>query len=161
MSHLIREANQHDKEQILKLYKKQLGREFCPWDEHYPTMHEIDFDLSRSSLFIMIDGERIIAAASIDDDEQVEALECWHADLKPGAEMSRLAVDPDYQNQGLARKMLLYGMDEMQKRGYKSIHFMVNKHNKKALNSYRHLDFDVVGECFMYEQPFLCCEKAL
>ena len=75
--------------------------------------------------------------------------------------MSRLAVDPDYQNHGLARKMLLYGMDEMRKRGYKSIHFMVNKHNQKALNSYRHLNFDVVGECFMYEQPFLCYEKAL
>ncbi len=161
MSYLIREADKHDKEQILKLYKKQLGREFCPWDEHYPTIHEIDFDLSRSSLFIMIDGQRIIAAASIDDDEQVEALECWHADLKPGAEMSRLAVDPDYQNQGLAREMLIYGMGEMRKRGFKSIHFMVNRHNMKALNSYRHLNFDEVGECFMYEQPFLCYEKAL
>lgn len=75
--------------------------------------------------------------------------------------MSRLAVDPEYQNQGLAREMLLHGMAVMKERGYKSIHFLVNKHNVKALNSYNHLSFDIVGECFMYEQPFLCYEKEI
>ena len=36
-----------EKEEILALYKSQLGREFCPWTESYPTEKEIDFDLSR------------------------------------------------------------------------------------------------------------------
>lgn len=161
MKYIILDATENDKEEILSLYKKQIGREFCPWNEHYPTMEEIDFDLSRDSLFIMKDGEKIIAAASIDQDEQVEQLDCWSSALAPGAEMSRLAVDPDYQNQGLAREMLLHGMAVMKERGYKSIHFLVNKHNVKALNSYNHLSFDIVGECFMYEQPFLCYEKEI
>lgn len=157
----IFEATENDKEEILKLYKKQLGREFCPWNDHYPTMNEIDFDLSRKSLFIMRDGLSIIAAASIDFDQQVEKLECWSKELSPGAEMSRLAVDPDYQNRGIARQMLMHGMMVMKERGYKSIHFLVNKHNIKALKSYNHLNFDIVGECFMYEQPFLCYEKKI
>lgn len=161
MKYIILDATENDKEEILSLYKKQIGREFCPWNEHYPTMEEIHFDLSRDSLFIMKDGEKIIAAASIDQDEQVEQLDCWSSTLAPGAEMSRLAVDPDYQNQGLAREMLLHGMAVMKERGYKSIHFLVNKHNVKALNSYNHLSFDIVGECFMYEQPFLCYEKEI
>lgn len=161
MKYIILDATENDKEEILSLYKKQIGREFCPWNEHYPTMEEIDFDLSRDSLFIMKDGEKIIAAASIDQDEQVEQLDCWSSTLAPGAEMSRLAVDPEYQNQGLAREMLLHGMAVMKERGYKSIHFLVNKHNVKALNSYNHLSFDIVGECFMYEQPFLCYEKEI
>lgn len=161
MKYIILDATENDKEEILSLYKKQIGREFCPWNEHYPTMEEIDFDLSRDSLFIMKDGEKIIAAASIDQDEQVEQLDCWSSALAPGAEMSRLAVDPEYQNQGLAREMLLHGMAVMKERGYKSIHFLVNKHNVKALNSYNHLSFDIVGECFMYEQPFLCYEKEI
>lgn len=42
-----------EKEEILALYKSQLGREFCPWTEFYPTEKEIDFDLSRDSLFVM------------------------------------------------------------------------------------------------------------
>ncbi|MDY2590882.1 MAG: GNAT family N-acetyltransferase [Agathobacter sp.] len=161
MKYIILDATENDKEEILSLYKKQIGREFCPWNDNYPTMEEIDFDLSRASLFVMKDGGQIIAAASIDQDEQVEQLECWSSALAPGAEMSRLAVDPEYQNQGLAREMLLHGMAVMKKRGYKSIHFLVNKHNVKALNSYNHLNFDIVGECFMYEQPFLCYEKEI
>ena len=161
MKYIILDATENDKDEILSLYKKQIGREFCPWNEHYPTMEEIHFDLSRDSLFIMKDGEKIIAAASIDQDEQVEQLDCWSSALAPGAEMSRLAVDPEYQNQGLAREMLLHGMAVMKERGYKSIHFLVNKHNVKALNSYNHLCFHIVGECFMYEQPFLCYEKEI
>ena len=161
MKYIILDATENDKEEILSLYKKQIGREFCPWNDNYPTMEEIDFDLSRASLFVMKDGGKIIASASIDQDEQVEQLDCWSNTLAPGAEMSRLAVDPEYQNQGLAREMLLHGMAVMKERGYKSIHFLVNKHNVKALNSYNHLCFDIVGECFMYEQPFLCYEKEI
>ncbi len=81
-------ATEENKEEILKLYKIQLGREFCPWDDSYPGMKEIEFDLGRESLFVMIDGQeinsdavskedRIIAAISIDDDPQVERLDCW------------------------------------------------------------------------------------
>lgn len=70
-------------------------------------------------------------------------------------------MHPDYQNQGIAQSMLLYGMQVLKERGHKSVHFLVNRLNEKALRSYEHLHFDVVGECFMYEQPFFCYEKAL
>ena len=151
-------ATEENKEEILKLYKIQLGREFCPWDDSYPGMKEIEFDLSRESLFVMIDGQenntdagskedRIIAAISIDDDPQVERLDCWSHKLAPGAELSRLAVHPDFQNQKIARQMLVFGMEELARRGYKSVHFLVNKLNVKALRSYAVFGFDVVGEC--------------
>lgn len=64
-------------------------------------MKEIEFDLGRESLLLMIDGQRInadagskedriIAAISIDDDPQVERLDCWSHKLAPGAELSDL-----------------------------------------------------------------------
>ena len=155
-------ALKEDKEEILELYRMQIGREFCPWDEHYPAESEIDYDLSRDALFVMKDGSgRIIAAISIDLDENVEALECWSSELKPGGELSRLAVHCDFQNRGIARKMLEHGMKVLRERGYKSVHFLVNKNNLKALKSYAALEITQVGECFMYEQPFLCFEKRL
>ena len=140
-------ATEENKEEILKLYKIQLGREFCPWDDSYPGMKEIEFDLGRESLFVMIDGQeinadagskedRIIAAISIDDDPQVERLDCW-------------------------RQMLVFGMEELARRGYKSVHFLVNKLNVKALRSYAVFGFDTVGECSLFGQPFLCYEKSL
>ena len=165
-------ATEENKEEILKLYKIQLGREFCPWDDSYPGMKEIEFDLGREALFVMIDGQeintdagskedRIIAAISIDDDPQVEKLDCWSSRLAPGAELSRLAVHPDFQNQKIARQMLTFGMEELARRGYKSVHFLVNKLNVKALRSYAVFGFETVGECSLFGQPFLCYEKSL
>lgn len=155
-------ATESDKADIFTLYKMQIGREFCPWNDNYPTMDNIEFDLSLDSLFVMRDDEnKIIAAISIDHDEEVDKLECWSSDLQPSGELSRIAVDIRYQNQGVARKMIEYAMIILKERGYKSIHMLVNKLNKKALASYNKLFFNVVGECFMYDQSFWCYEKEL
>lgn len=118
-------ATEENKEEILKLYKIQLGREFCPWDDSYPGMNEIEFDLGRESLFVMIDGQeinadagskedRIIAAISIDDDPQVERLDCWSHKLAPGAELSRLAVHPDFRIRKLRDKCWYLGWKSSQ-----------------------------------------------
>ena len=109
----------------------------------------------------MRDEGKIIAAISIDDDESVTNLPYWTPRLQPGAELSRLAVAIDYQSQGLAKKMIIYGMKEIKKRGFKSLHFLVNKTNLKALKCYDAFGFDKVGECELYNQPMLCYEKEL
>ena len=103
---VIEKATAKDKDEILKLYKAQLGREYCPWNEYYPAMEEIDFDLSRDALLVMREEGKIIAAISIDDDDSVNNLECWTDELQPGGELSRLAVSPDCQGRGLAKEMI-------------------------------------------------------
>ena len=157
----IDHAAEADKAEILALYKIQLGREFCPWSEHYPTENEIDFDLSRDSLIVMREDGKIIASISIDDDEAVKSLPYWSDALKPGGEVSRLAVLPDYQNQGIAREMIRATMEILKECGFKSIHFLVNRLNTKAMKSYAKLGFDKVGELEIFEQPMICYEKKL
>ena len=157
----IENATEADKAEILALYKIQLGREFCPWNEHYPSEEEIDFDLSRDSLIVMRENGKIIAAISIDDDEAVKSLPYWSAALQPGGEVSRLAVLPEYQNQGIARKMINAAMEILRERGFKSIHFLVNSLNTKALKSYEKLNFTKVGELEIFDQPMWCYEKKL
>ena len=61
-------------------------------------------------------------------------------------------MHPDYQNQGIARIMLLYAMRELPNRGYRSVHFLVNRLNVKALRSYDKLNFNNVGECEMFDK---------
>ena len=108
----IGKAKKEDVESILKLYKSQLGEPFCAWDDGYPCEENIADDLSRESLFIMKDGNGdILAAISVDQDENVENLTCWTPKLQPGAELSRLAVRLDLQNGGIAREMIRFGMD--------------------------------------------------
>lgn len=154
-------ATEDDREELLKLYKAQVGREYCAWTDGYPGDETISFDLGRDALFVMKRDGRIIAAISHEEDEDVDVLDCWDPELAPGGELARLCVSPELQNEGLARKMLERGMQALKERGYKSIHFLVNKYNVKAIRSYAVFGFNVVGECQMYEQDFLCYEKAL
>ena len=154
-------AAEADRAEILSLYKAQLGQEYCPWNEEYPSNGRIDYDLARNALFVLKKDGRIAAAISLDEDETVDALPCWDAALAPAGELSRLGVLPAEQGNGLARVMLQFGMDELKRRGFRGVHLLVDKHNVKALRSYAVFGFRVVDERFMYGHDYLCYEKGL
>lgn len=155
-------ATKKDTDEILTLYRSLAGTEFCAWTENYPNEIEVEGDLSRNALFCLKDTNgKIIGVISIDDDKEVEKLPYWSENLKPSAELSRLGVRMENQNQGIARQLLQYSMDELKRRGNKSVHFLVCKTNKKAIRSYDKLNFDIVGECELFGENWWCYEKAL
>ncbi len=161
MEYEIVMATEEDRNEILALYKAQIGQDYCPWDEDYPSNEAINWDLSRDALFVLKINGSIKAAVSIEEDEEVDRLLCWDKNLSPVGELARVAVLPDEQNKGLGRIMLKFGMDELKRRGFKGIHILVNKYNTKAIRCYAVFGFRVVGECNMYEQEFLCYEREL
>lgn len=161
MEYSIVMAKEEDIEEILALYKKQLGQEYCPWDEAYPSDETINQDLSRDALFLLKSSGRIKAAISIDDDETVNNLPYWDRNLAPLGELARLAVLPEEQSKGYGRIMLKFGMEELKRRGFKGIHILVNKYNLKAIRCYAIFGFRLAGEHRMYEQDFLCYEREL
>lgn len=161
MDYEIISATEEDRQELLSLYRAQIGRENCPWDEDYPSDETIDYDLSRDALFVMKENGRILASISIEEDALVDELPCWDKSLAPSRELARLAVAPSLQNKGLARVMLRFGMEELKRRGFRGIHFLVNKYNTRAIRSYAVFGFNVVGECHLYDQDFLCYEKEL
>lgn len=155
-------ATGNDKAEILALYRSLVGTEFCAWNDNYPGECEFEGDLSRDALFCLKDDEgKIIGVISIDDDQAVENLPCWTESLRPAAELSRLGVRVENQNQGIAGKLLQYGMDELKRQGMRSVHFLVCKTNKKAIRSYDKLNFDIVGECELFGEEWWCYEKSL
>ena len=113
----------------------------------------VDFDIKET-------GE-IAGVISIDQDPKVESLTCWTPELQPGRELSRLGVRETYQNQGIARKLMAGAMEELRRQGFKSVHILVAKENKKALASYKVFEYETVGECFLHEHDYWCYEKAL
>ena len=161
MEYEIVMAKEEDREEILALYRAQLGRDYCPWSEEYPSNESIDWDFSRDAMYVMKADSRIVAAVSLEEDEDVDALSCWDESLEPMGELARVAVLPTEQNKGLGRIMLQFGMDELKRRGFKGIHILVNKYNTKAIRCYAVFGFRMAGECHMYEQDFLCYEKEL
>lgn len=154
-------ATEEDKEELMSLYKVQIGKDCCPWNEEYPSEESVDWDLSRDALYVLKMNGSIKAAVSIEEDEEVDFLTCWDEALAPEGELARVAVLPEEQNKGFGRIMLQFGMEELKRRGFRGIHILVNKYNTKAIRCYSVFGFRVVGECHMYEQDFWCYEREL
>ena len=159
--HEICLASPDDRNKILALYKTMLYGP-AEWDEDYPNEETIGFDMSRDALFVMKnDDDEVIAAISIDKDNEVDSLPYWDKSLAPSGEFSRICVRKDMQNQGIARQMILHVFDVMRKDGKKGAHILVKTGHEAALALYGKLGFKTVGECFMYGKNFICMEVKL
>lgn len=155
-------AEQEEAEEIMGMYRAAMGSEGCTWCMEYPNQEVLENDLKRKDLFCMkSEAGEILGAISIDDDPEIEELGCWSPEQQPGAELARLVVKEAYQNQSIARKLLLAGMKELKKRGYKSVHFLVSKTNYRAIRSYGKLQFEKRGEAELYGECWWCYEKEL
>lgn len=94
--HEICLASPADKDKILALYRTMLYGP-ADWNENYPNEETIEFDMSRDALFVMKnDSDEVIAAISIDKDDEVDALSCWDKSLAPSGEFSRICVQGKY-----------------------------------------------------------------
>lgn len=152
-------AKENEKEKILALYRTMLYGP-ADWNEYYPNEDTIAFDLSRDALYVMKDesGE-IVAAISIDQDDEVEKLSCWHEELKPVAEVSRLCVRKDMQNRGISKKMMNHVFAILKEQGKKGVHILVKTGHEIAFAAYEAIGFERVGECRLFEKDFVCMEK--
>ena len=155
----IMNATEEDKDELLALYHAMIGGP-CEWSETYPDENTIAFDLKNEDLFVMKnDAGEIIATISIDHDDAVESLTCWHEDQAPSGELSRLCVRKDMQGQGIAKQMMNYAGDVLKNRGMKGIHILVREGHVVALSTYAKIGFRTVGECDLFDKHFICMEK--
>ena len=157
----IMNATEEDKDELLALYHAMIGGP-CEWSETYPDENTIAFDLKNEDLFVMKnDAGEIIATISIDHDDAVESLTCWHEDQAPSGELSRLCVRKDMQGQGIAKQMMNYAGDVLKNRGMKGIHILVREGHVVALSTYAKIGFRTVGECDLFDKHFICMEKKI
>lgn len=159
---VFREAKTEDKEQIMQLYRNAIGTEGCTWSEDYPNEQILLTDLSKHNLFCMENQDKeIVGVISIDEDEEVDRLECWNRNAGKMAELARLVVREDCQNKGMARELIKNVIKVLKERQYKSVHYLVSKYNDKALASYKKLDFKCVGESDILDNDWYCYEMLL
>ena len=66
------------------------------------------------------------------------------------AEIHMICIDPNYQRQGIAEKLMNYFTQELQNRCFASIFLEVNDRNIKALSLYKKLSFETIGQRSSY-----------
>ena len=150
-------ALKQDQADIMKMYHAMIGTDGCTWNQDYPNAEDVERDIQAQNLFVLR-GKELIAVISIDQDQLVDELENWTPCEKPTGELARLAVHEAYQNQGIARKMILAAMEILKVRGYAGARYLVSPGNKRALASYHKLSFCYKGDCEVYDHKWNCYE---
>ena len=157
----MRLANSDDINEILDLYHSMIGGA-AGWNENYPSLYTINFDLSRDSLYVMEnDNHEIIAVATIDEDPNVINLKCWNPKMTPASEISRVCVRKDYQHQGIGKLLIENMFLFLKSRGNVGAHLLVKKNNLTARRLYESLSFIYVGECTLDHGEFICMERKI
>lgn len=117
------------------------------WDEHYPNRDVIGEDLQRGTLFVAQGDGRILGIIVLDENqaEQYRTIDWKQAEGTP-LMMHRIAVDPEAQGQGIARKLIAFSEEYAVREGYNSIRLDTYAKNTAALKLYRGLGYDQRGE---------------
>jgi ribosomal protein S18 acetylase RimI-like enzyme len=78
--------------------------------------------------------------------------------------LHRLAIHPDYQRKGFAKKLMKYAFNFSKENGFKSIRLDTFSGNPQNNIFYQRLDFKKLENIYFREQselPFYCYEKVL
>ncbi|WNS43383.1 GNAT family N-acetyltransferase [Paenibacillus sp. MMS20-IR301] len=147
----IRRGRQKETGEIMNLISKcvqvmQAGGS-DQWDEHYPNREVITEDINKGTLFVLAEGEAIAGIIVLDENQaqQYGAIE-WKEQQGPQLIMHRLAVHPEIQGKGIARRLIAFAEEFARSGGYSSIRLDTYAKNSRALKLYPALGYAQRGE---------------
>lgn len=147
----IRRAHSGELQEIMNLISKcvqvmQAGGS-DQWDEGYPNREVISEDIRNGTLFICTDQGAIAGILVLDEKqtEQYQDIE-WIETHGPHLIMHRLAVHPEIQGKGIARRLIAFAEEFARSGGYRSIRLDTYAKNDRALRLYPSLGYSHRGE---------------
>ncbi len=162
----FKKATENDIEEICQLVKNAIGmmeKNGIPqWDEVYPAKEDFLNDIKAESLYAgIIDGKIAV----------IFALNKWQDEAYFGADWTyrdenfcvihRLCVNPEFQNQGIAKKTLNYIEEKLSTEGIQSICLDVFTKNPFAIRLYEKAGYRKTGTADWRKGKFILMEKVL
>lgn len=158
----IRKATRSDLPPVSALYREAVGSEGCTWNEYYPTFEDAENDLAHGGLYVMEnENGRIIAAASVVPENELDGLDFWNYQGGHVREVARITVKKEYRGRGLSAVLLGRIFELLKKDGCEAIRLLAAKCNSAALRTYEKMGFEVLSDCEMYGNEYFAEEKIL
>jgi len=113
---MIRKAKHEDIPLIMKMTKAcaqfMQSQDIYQWNEHYPSQEAFESDIKRNELWVLIEESILVGSIVISTfmDEEYQPID-WLTQSKNNYYIHRLAVHPDYQKKGFAKKMMNFAED--------------------------------------------------
>jgi ribosomal protein S18 acetylase RimI-like enzyme len=141
------------------------ARGIFQWNEHYPDRDTFLKDLERNELFVYEDDSKIVGVVVVTElkDQEYEEIE-WIAPEGRNHYIHRLAVHPDFQGRGYARKLMDFAEKMARDRDAVSVRLDTFSRNKRNQKFYEQRGYSRLGDIYFPRQspfPFHCYELIL
>ncbi|TYB78654.1 GNAT family N-acetyltransferase [Bizionia myxarmorum] len=163
---MIRKASSADIDPILEITKAcaidMISKNIQQWDSAYPNRTAFENDLIRNELYVLENNNAIIGCIVISDfmDSEYDSIS-WLTHNTKNIYIHRLAIHPDYQGKGLARKLMDFAEKFAQKNDFTSIRLDTFSKNIKNQKFYELRGYKKLGSIYFPKQseyPFYCYE---
>ncbi len=171
----IRKALESDIDSIEAIYERihdveEQGLSTVGWIRGvYPTRSTAEEALARGDLFVMVDNDKVVAVAVIN---QIQVSEYANATWKHDATneevmvLHGLAVDPLEKGRGLGRAFVAFYEDYAKQNGCSALRMDTNVKNSRARKLYQSLGYEEVGVVLcvfngILDVELVCLEKYL
>ena len=142
-----------------------ISRGILQWNEHYPSAKVFTEDIKKDRLYVLEQDSKIIGIIALctDIDEEYKAV-TWLTDHDHSLYVHRLAVHPDHQGKGNARKLMDFAEQHARVHGFSSIRLDTFSQNKRNQRFYEQRGYTRLDDVYFLKQssyPFHCYELCL
>ena len=162
----IRLATNNEYKALIRLFRNcaelMNSNGIMQWSYDYPDKDDIRKDMQNGHLWIHETSSSVNGTVTINGFEHpaYKQVNWQHSNFRV---IHRLAVDPDFQRKGIAKKLMLYAENHCLEQGYESIRLDAFTQNSGNLRFYKELNYQQVGQIHFnsHQEPFACFEKLL
>lgn len=166
---MIRKAREGDIVKIMELTQAcsqhLIGLRIFQWNENYPTMETFEKDIRKEELYVYEIDEKIIGCIAITESKDPEYNEVnWLTPEGHSYYIHRLAVHPDEQGQGFARKMMDFAEERAVSKNKLSVRLDTFSKNLRNQRFYERRGYKKLEPVYFLNQsldPFYCYELLL
>ena len=136
------------------------------WDENYPDRERLSNDIQSETLFAYRENGQVLGIVVLNETEDPEYTEVsWSTSADDrNLVVHRLAVDPEHQGKGIARKLMDFAESLAKELGYDAIRldtFSQNPRNQRFYENRGYKRLEDVYLSYRDDYPYLCYELVL
>lgn len=166
---MIRSAKPSEIEEIIAITKacaaKMITENIYQWNHHYPNKIQFEKDLFRKELYVLLEANRVIGCVTISTYKDIEYEDIkWLTQDSLQFYIHRLAIHPEFQHSGKAKKLMDFAEDFAKQQKAVSIRLDTFSQNKRNQKFYEARGYQKLGSINFPKQstyPFYCYEFIL
>ena len=136
------------------------------WDENYPDRKSLKRDIESNTLFAYREDDVVIGIVVLNETQDAEYAEVnWStSESDRNIVVHRLAVSPNHQGKGIARKIMDFAEEWAQTNDFDAIRldtFSQNPRNQRFYKNRGYTELGTVQLSYKKEYPYFCYELLL